>query len=89
MDNLIVIRIQYYSVTVSAKAREIDVKGPKGSLHRSFKHIAIDITKSDDGTSLKVDMWFGNRETIAAIRYDSVVNHNDIHSALLMTILKI
>lgn len=69
MVSLLTVVIECYTVTVKAKAREIDVKGPKGSLSRSFKHIAIDITESDDKKSLKVDMWFGNRETIAAIRY--------------------
>jgi hypothetical protein len=58
-------------VTVSAKAREITVTGPRGSLHRSFKHLAVDIqvTEVDGGKQLKVDLWFGNRETIAAVRY--------------------
>jgi len=69
---LLYVCIECYTVTVIAKAREIDVKGPKGSLSRSFKHIAIDITEAADGKSLKVDMWFGNRETIAAIRYVAI-----------------
>lgn len=57
-------------VTVSAKAREITVTGPRGSLHRSFKHLAVDIqlVEIDGGKKLKVDLWFGNRETIAAVR---------------------
>jgi large subunit ribosomal protein L9e len=44
------------------------VKGPKGELKRSFKHMALDIQKVEDGKKIKVDLWFGNRETIAAIR---------------------
>ncbi len=58
------------SVTVSAKAREITVTGPRGSLHRSFKHLAVDIQllEIEGGKQLKVDLWFGNRETIAAVR---------------------
>lgn len=44
------------------------MKGPKGEITRAFKHIALDIQQVDDGKILKVDMWFGNRETIAAIR---------------------
>ena len=55
-------------VSVSFKSREITVKGPKGSLTRAFKHMALDIQKVDDGKKIKVDLWFGNRETIAAIR---------------------
>mmetsp|Transcript_21863 Transcript_21863/g.36582 ORF Transcript_21863/g.36582 Transcript_21863/m.36582 type:complete len:190 (-) Transcript_21863:84-653(-) len=55
-------------VTVTAKAREIHVSGPKGKLHRSFKHLGLDIQIVDEGKTLKVDLWFGNRETVAAIR---------------------
>jgi large subunit ribosomal protein L9e len=55
-------------VTVSAKAREIEIKGPKGTLNRSFKHMSLDIQPSADGKSLKVDIWFGTRENVAAIR---------------------
>jgi large subunit ribosomal protein L9e len=57
-------------VTVTAKAREITVVGPRGKLHRSFKHLAVDIqlTEVDGGKVLKVDLWFGNREVIAAVR---------------------
>jgi large subunit ribosomal protein L9e len=57
-----------YLVTVTFKSREVTVKGPKGTLQRSFKHIALDIQSIDDGKKIKVDLWFGNRETIAAIR---------------------
>lgn len=46
------------------------MKGPKGQLVRSFKHMALDmqLIKVDGKNCLKVDLWFGNRETIAAIR---------------------
>lgn len=53
---------------MDVKAREITVKGPKGTLKRSFKHLAVDISKVNDGKQLKVDLWFGTRENIAAIR---------------------
>jgi len=55
-------------VTVEVKSREVTVKGPKGSLKREFKHLSVDIAKINDGKQIKVDLWFGNRETIAAIR---------------------
>ena len=57
-------------VTVTFKSREVTVKGPKGTLNRSFKHMALDlqIIKEDGKNILRVDLWFGNRETIAAIR---------------------
>ena len=55
-------------VSIEVKSREVSVKGPKGSLQRSFKHMSVDFAKIDDGKTLKCDLWFGNRETIAAIR---------------------
>ena len=54
-------------VTVDVKSREVTVTGPKGKLHRSFKHISLDIARVGDN-QLKVDLWFGQRDTIAAIR---------------------
>lgn len=59
--------IFYLLVTVSHKSRVVTVKGPKGTLTREFKHIALDI-QSVSATQIKVDMWFGTRETISAIR---------------------
>ena len=44
------------------------MKGPKGTLQRSFKHMSLDIQSANGGKEIKVDLWFGNRETIAAIR---------------------
>jgi large subunit ribosomal protein L9e len=55
-------------VTVDFKSRDVTVKGPKGTLRRSFKHLAVDMEKIEEGTKLKVDIWFGNRESTAAIR---------------------
>jgi large subunit ribosomal protein L9e len=57
-------------VTVSFKSREVTVKGPKGTLQRSFKHMSLDIQAVPGGKEIKVDLWFGNRETIAAIRLE-------------------
>ena len=55
-------------VDVQMQGRTITVTGPLGSLKRSFKYIAMDLQKNEAGNELKVDIWFGNRETIAAIR---------------------
>mmetsp|Transcript_11721 Transcript_11721/g.11355 ORF Transcript_11721/g.11355 Transcript_11721/m.11355 type:complete len:193 (-) Transcript_11721:66-644(-) len=55
-------------VDISFKSREVTVKGPKGTLQRSFKHMSLDIQSVEGGKEIKVDLWFGNRETIAAIR---------------------
>lgn len=59
-------------MSITVKAREISVKGPKGSLVRSFKHIAVDFTLDEAAKSLKCEVWFGNRETIAAIRFEDL-----------------
>ncbi len=55
-----------YSVSVEVKSREVTVKGPKGTLSRSFKHLSVDIQKVEGG--LKVDLWFGTRQNVATIR---------------------
>ena len=55
-------------VTVSVSGQNVSVKGPKGTLQRSFKHMSLDIQSANGGKEIKVDLWFGNRETIAAIR---------------------
>jgi large subunit ribosomal protein L9e len=55
-------------VTVAVKSRIVTVKGPKGELTREFKHMQLDMQLSEDGKSLKVDLWFGNRERVAAVR---------------------
>mmetsp|Transcript_3718 Transcript_3718/g.6328 ORF Transcript_3718/g.6328 Transcript_3718/m.6328 type:complete len:193 (+) Transcript_3718:40-618(+) len=60
-------------VKVELQGRTISVTGPLGSLKRSFKYIAMDVSMSEDGTSLKVDIWFGNRENVASIR--TVTSH--------------
>jgi len=60
-------------VTLDVKSREVTVKGPKGTLKRAFKHLTIDFTKVNNNKELKVDLWFGTRETIAAIR--TVTSH--------------
>ena len=58
-------------VTVEIKGRRVRVKGPRGVLVKDFKHLDADayLGKDDAGaTALKVDVWFGKRATLAAIR---------------------
>lgn len=55
------------------QGRTITVNGPLGTLKRSFKYLAMDLCMNEDGTSLKVDVWFGNRESVASIR--TVTSH--------------
>merc|ERR1711997_596526 len=41
--------------------------GPRGSLVKSFKHLAIDVYMVDKDT-IKVEKWFGKKKQIAAVR---------------------
>ena len=47
--------------------RVITVSGKRGTLVREFKHINLDITKTEEG-NVKVDLWFGKRKQLACIR---------------------
>ena len=68
-SSLIVVFLFIYStVVLSTKSRIVTVKGPKGTITREFKHMQLDMQVADDKKSLKVDLWFGNRENIAAVR---------------------
>merc|ERR1712111_24128 len=42
-------------------------KGPRGSLTKAFKHLAVDIYKIDKDTIL-VEKWFGIKKELAAVR---------------------
>ena len=57
-----------FAVDVTLNGRNVTVKGALGTLTRSFKFIAMDLQLIEGGTQLKVDVWFGARESIAAIR---------------------
>ena len=47
--------------------------GPRGSLTRDFKHMAMDLRQVDN--SIRVDVWFANRKQLATVR--TVVSHID------------
>lgn len=53
-------------VTVECSSRVVTVTGPRGVLSRDFKHMSCDIQAVEDG--LKVDVWFGTRKVMAALR---------------------
>lgn len=44
------------------------VKGPRGILKRSFKHVAVDIYREKGGKEVKVECWFGDRKKNACVR---------------------
>lgn len=49
------------------KSRNVVVKGPRGTLTRSFKHARIDIKKINKKT-IKLEKWFGTKKEVAAVR---------------------
>ncbi|KAL4448059.1 hypothetical protein ABPG75_005278 [Micractinium tetrahymenae] len=57
-------------VSVEVKARRVRVKGPRGTLQRDFKHLAVDmfLTEEEGQKVLKVDCHFGKRKALASIR---------------------
>ena len=54
-------------VDVSVKARKVIVKGPRGTLRREFRHMAVDIKKIGK-KQLLVEKWFGIRKELAAVK---------------------
>ena len=43
------------------------LQGPRGTLVKDFKHLAVDIYMKDKQT-IKVEKWFGKKKQIAAVR---------------------
>merc|ERR1711878_166955 len=54
-------------VDASVKSRVVTVKGPRGTLIKSFKHLAVDISMPNKKT-VRVERWFGKRKELAAVR---------------------
>merc|ERR1711881_54492 len=54
-------------VEASVKARVVTIKGARGTLDRSFRHLAIDIFMPDKQT-ITVEKHFGKRKELAAVR---------------------
>ncbi|WAQ99704.1 RL9-like protein [Mya arenaria] len=59
-------------IDVKVRARKVMVKGPRGSLSRTFKHLAVDI-EMDGKRKIKVVKWFGKRKELAAV--NTVCSH--------------
>ena len=55
------------SVQLFVRSRIVTVKGPRGTLVRSFKHARVDITKINK-KQIKVEKWFGTKKEVAAVR---------------------
>merc|ERR1712178_567659 len=54
-------------VTVDVKSRNVVVKGPRGTLTKSFKHMSIDLFKPDANT-VQVEKWFSLSKEQAVIK---------------------
>ena len=61
-------------VQVKVKGRVVKVKGPRGKLTRSFRHVAVDM-KTAGKNKIKVEKWFGTRKEIAVVR--TICSHID------------
>ncbi|KAG7675289.1 hypothetical protein Ndes2526B_g08158 [Nannochloris sp. 'desiccata'] len=57
-------------VDIEVKARKVRVKGPRGTLQRDFKHLAVDmyLFEEEGEKKLRVDCHFGRRKALASIR---------------------
>lgn len=54
-------------VEIKVKSRTVQVKGPRGTLSRSFKHLRLEL-KMIMKTKLRVDVWFATRKELACVR---------------------
>lgn len=52
---------------VTVNGRRVVVKGPRGRLARSFKHLTLDIEKLSK-QEIRVRKWFGVRKELASVR---------------------
>ncbi|KAG2452726.1 hypothetical protein HYH02_002957 [Chlamydomonas schloesseri] len=57
-------------ISIEVKGRAVRVKGPRGTLTRDFKHLAVDmyLTEENGHKVLQVDCHFGKKKRLASIR---------------------
>lgn len=55
-------------VTVSIRSREVTVKGPRGELKRTFRHLPLVLHTTKDAKRIKVATWQGKNSDIACLR---------------------
>merc|ERR1711907_846215 len=54
-------------VEVTVKSRNVVVKGKRGTLTKSFRHMSVDLYKPDEKT-VKVEKWFATSKELAVIK---------------------
>ncbi len=60
-------------VTIKVKARKVVVKGPRGQITKSFKHMPVEMkqvelkTKKKQGAHLSIAQWFGGYKQSCAV----------------------
>lgn len=59
--------LEFSAVTVTCKCRKVTVKGPRGTLTKSFKHIDMELTRVGK-KRIRVDIWFATRKQMACLR---------------------
>eukprot|EP01054_Gregarina_sp_Poly1_P003746 Gregarina_sp_Poly_1__3745@NODE_2109_length_2671_cov_251_831413_g248_i4_p2_GENE_NODE_2109_length_2671_cov_251_831413_g248_i4NODE_2109_length_2671_cov_251_831413_g248_i4_p2_ORF_typecomplete_len190_score25_59Ribosomal_L6/PF00347_23/3_7e17Ribosomal_L6/PF00347_23/0_0014_NODE_2109_length_2671_cov_251_831413_g248_i415312100 len=55
-------------VEVECKAREVFVRGKHGELHRSFKHLPIDVSVEPEQKQIRVALWLATTIQKAVVR---------------------
>merc|ERR1711941_187670 len=58
---------------VEIRSRTVTVKGPRGTLTRSFKHVSADIFGNKSKKTVTIEMWFGTSKQAAVLR--TVITH--------------
>ena len=51
----------------TVKNRVVTIKGPRGILKRSFRHLSLNMYMTKDH-KLRVEKWFGTKKELAAVR---------------------
>lgn len=66
--------LSHLLVDVTLKSRVVTVKGPRGALSRSFKHLNVDMQiEGQKSKKIIVSVYFASRKQIACIR--TVISH--------------